>query len=127
MRYWLDLGLDGFRVDVAHGMSKTWPFLICQPEMATGNPQTGHPFWDRDGIHAINRAFRAVLNEYPDRMMVAEGWVRPERVPFYFRPDEYHQSFNFKFLGAGWDLDRLRQVIPYSTSSAAELARLRRG
>ena len=106
LRFWLDRGVDGFRVDVAHGMVKDPAFPdLDVAEGLLGNARIpDHPHWDRDGIHEINRRWRAVLDEC-DRevMMVAEAWVRPERMPLYLRPDEYHQSFNFDFLVTPWD------------------------
>jgi alpha-glucosidase len=60
------------------------------------------------------RRWRALLDEYDERMMVAEAWVAAERRPLYLRPDEYHQAFDFDLLSATWDattvpLDHRRQ------------------
>jgi alpha-glucosidase len=114
LRFWLDLGVDGFRVDVAHGMVK-----------AAGLPDVGHanqadllgsaevPYFDQDGVHEIYRSWRKVLDEYPgDRMAVAEAWTRSaERTARYLRPDELHQAFNFHFLKAPWAAGAFRTVI----------------
>jgi alpha-glucosidase len=117
LRFWLDLGVDGFRVDVAHGLVK-----------AAGLPDIGHtgqvkllgtqalPFFDQDGVHEIYRDWRKVLEEYPDeRIAVAEAWTPTvERSALYLRPDELHQAFNFEYLTTGWDAERLREVIDRS-------------
>ncbi|MFG2328176.1 glycoside hydrolase family 13 protein [Streptomyces sp. NPDC048604] len=114
LRFWLDLGVDGFRIDVAHGMVK-----------AEGLPDIGHgrqasligaqrlPFFDQDGVHEIHRGWRRLLESYgPDRIGVAEAWApTPERLALYVRPDELHQAFNFQFLNCPWDATALRRVI----------------
>ncbi|MEM9466738.1 MAG: glycoside hydrolase family 13 protein [Actinomycetota bacterium] len=113
LRFWLDRGADGFRVDVAHGLGKdtTWPDLDGHVQILGSAKQPNHPHWDRDEIHEVIREWRAVLDEYDDRMMVAEAWVAPESLPKYLRPDEYHQSFSFGLLTAGWDAAQYRSAI----------------
>ncbi|MFF3666722.1 glycoside hydrolase family 13 protein [Microtetraspora malaysiensis] len=117
LRFWLDLGVDGFRVDVAHGMVK-----------ADGLPDVGHsdqvrligadivPFFDQDGVHEIHRAWRRILDSYEgERIGVAEAWApSPERLANYVRPDELHQAFNFHFLTTPWDAAAFREVIAVS-------------
>ena len=123
-RFWLDRGVDGFRVDVAHGIAKdmTYPDVAIETGEILVNARTaGHPFWDRDGIHPIVREWRAVLEEYDDRMMVAEAWIDADRIPLYLRPDEYHQSFNFEFLSCEWDAKAMQTVIAESAGAAAEV------
>jgi alpha-glucosidase len=128
LRFWLDRGVDGFRVDVAHGMVKAeglpdWNgsvSMIDGSEAGTEDAVNGSgnqgPMFDQDGVHEIYRAWRAVLDEYPgDRMLVAEAWVEPlSRLARYVRPDEMHQAFNFAFLATGWDAPALREVIAAS-------------
>ncbi|MFD7136375.1 glycoside hydrolase family 13 protein [Streptomyces sp. NPDC059894] len=117
LRFWLDMGVDGFRIDVAHGLVK-----------AAGLPDLGHreqlkllgnqalPFFDQDGVHEIYRSWREILDEYPDqRIGVAEAWTpSAERTAFYLRADELHQAFNFHYLGTGWDAAALRLTIDES-------------
>ncbi|MEE4544163.1 alpha-amylase family glycosyl hydrolase [Streptomyces sp. V4-01] len=129
LRFWLDLGVDGFRVDVAHGLVK-----------ADGLPDIGHseqlallgtatmPYFDQDGVHEIYRDWRQILDEYAprlrpgaapsDRIAVAEAWTPTiERAALYLRPDELHQAFNFEYLSAGWDAAELRAVVERSLSA----------
>lgn len=123
--FWLDRGADGFRIDVAHGLVKDMAF----PDLGTstdallgGATIDDHPFWDRDGIHDIIRDWRALLDRYDDRMMVAEAWVgSAERLARYLRPDEYHQSFNFDFLGTDWDASEFRRIVAEATAEAASV------
>ncbi|MEM7339527.1 MAG: alpha-amylase family glycosyl hydrolase [Actinomycetota bacterium] len=125
LRFWLDRGIDGFRIDVAHGLVKdmTFPDLGDDGTGLLGSPRMpNHPHWDRDGIHDIIRGWRSVLDEYDgDRMMVAEAWVRNDRLPLYLRPDEYHQSFNFDFLENEWEAQAFADVIVSATEAAAEV------
>jgi alpha-glucosidase len=121
LRFWLDRGVDGFRVDVAHGMVK-----------AAGLPDVGHPnqigllgkgrlpYFDQDGLHDIYRRWRRILDEYPgERIAVAEAWAEtPQRLARYIAPDELHQAFNFDYLDAGWAAPALRQVIDDSLYEA---------
>lgn len=123
LRFWLDRGVDGFRIDVAHGLVKdpAFPDLggDATSEVLASSKRADHPFWDRDGIHEIVRQWRAVLDDYDDRMMVAEAWVRPDRLPLYLRPDEYHQSFNFDLLEAPWDATAMGGIIAEASAAAA--------
>lgn len=125
LRFWLDRGVDGFRIDVAHGLVKDMAFPDLNADTAeilSSSKMANHPFWDRDGIHEIVRGWREVLDRYDgDRMMVAEAWVDPGRLPLYLRSDEYHQSFNFDFLEAPWDAKQFEEIIVSSSEAASEV------
>ena len=137
LRFWLDRGADGFRVDVAHGMVKApglpdWDEQVHmvegtdvqgaqdEPDGPSKTMDTG-PYFDQDGVHEIYRDWHTVLQEYPgDRMLVVEAWVGPaERLARYVRPDEAQQAFNFDFLVAGWHRDRMRDTIEISLRANA--------
>lgn len=115
LRFWLDRGADGFRVDVAHSLAKDpdYPDLGQQAADDSQIRDRGddHPFWDRDEIHPIIRRWRRVLDEYDDRMMVAEAWVRTDRRSRYVRPDEYHQAFDFDLVEAPWSAPEFASAI----------------
>jgi len=117
LRFWLDMGVDGFRIDVAHGLVKA----AGLPDIGGGDQLKllGNdimPFFDQDGVHAIYRAWRQILDEYPgERIGVAEAWTPTvQRTANYVRPDELHQAFNFQYLGTSWDAAQLREVIDVS-------------
>ncbi|MFE6837211.1 glycoside hydrolase family 13 protein [Streptomyces sp. NPDC057705] len=124
LRFWLDLGVDGFRVDVAHGMVKA-PGL---PDIGRGAQATligtePLPFFDQDGVHEIHRGWRRLLDSYEgDRIGVAEAWApTSERLALYVRPDELHQAFNFRFLNCPWDPAAMRTVIDESLAATTSV------
>ncbi|MFZ9042655.1 MAG: alpha-amylase family glycosyl hydrolase [Ilumatobacteraceae bacterium] len=120
-RFWLDRGVDGFRIDVAHGMVKdqAFPDLDTGEQILESSNRRDHPHWDRPGVHDINRRWRAVLDASGrDVMMVAEAWVHPESLPDYLRPDEYHQSFNFDFLTTPWSRHEATDAIDRAITAA---------
>jgi alpha-glucosidase len=117
LRFWLDRGVDGFRVDVAHGLVKKWE-APSDEAVAPPAPLVAEqgPMWDQEGVHDIYRSWRKILDEYPgERILCAEAWVDPiERMARYVRPDEMHQAFNFAYLQAPWEAGRIREVIAES-------------
>ncbi|UXY19436.1 glycoside hydrolase family 13 protein [Streptomyces cynarae] len=123
LRFWFDLGVDGFRIDVAHGMIKdpALPDLgLSEFSVLAREGQENHPHWDREGIHDIFRSWRAIADSYPDRrVFVAEAHVRPGRLANYLRPDELHTAFNFDFLKCPLEADQLREVIDRSITDLA--------
>jgi alpha-glucosidase len=131
LRFWLDRGIAGFRVDVAHALVKDMSYPDIGARRSTrhagGHPWfDDHPHWDRDGLHEIARGWRRVLDEYVARgietMMVAEAWVASqERLARFLRSDEYHQSFNFDFLVTPWDAAAMRVVVGESLAAAASV------
>ncbi|MEU8230597.1 glycoside hydrolase family 13 protein [Actinoplanes sp. NPDC048967] len=120
LRFWLDLGVDGFRIDVAHGLVKAagLPDLGARTEWHLLDVGVS-PCFDRDGVHDIYRSWRRILDEYPgERIAVAEAWAPTlDRVANYVRPDELHQAFNFSYLGTAWDVATQRRVIDESLAA----------
>ncbi|WP_055569491.1 glycoside hydrolase family 13 protein [Streptomyces atriruber] len=120
LRFWLDMGVDGFRVDVAHGLVKEagLPDIGRHDQLKLLGNDT-MPFFDQDGVHEIYRSWRRVLEEYEgERILVAEAWTPTvERSAHYVRPDEMHQAFNFQYLGTSWDSAELREVIDASLAA----------
>lgn len=125
LRFWLDLGAVGFRVDVAHGLAKDPAFPDLAPEGLSdhrGVDHYDHPHWDRDDVHDIVRGWRSVLDEYDDSLMIAEAWVASwDRLSRYLRPDEFHQVFDFEFLESTWDPEELRAAINHSLEGASRV------
>jgi len=129
LRFWLDKGVDGFRVDVAHGLVKAaglpdWDGDVSMidgaaPEGGSRARDSG-PMFDQEGVHEIYREWHRVLAAYDgDRALVAEAWVEPiERLARYVRADEMHQAFNFAFLTTTWDAPSLRRVVTASLEAS---------
>lgn len=121
MRFWLDRGAAGFRIDVAHGLVKApgYPDVRDPRRTDARSWYPDHPYWDRDEIHPIVESWRRVLDEYDDRMMVAEAWVRADRRVRYLRAGAYHQAFDFDLLMASWDADEFATIIGAAITEAA--------
>ena len=123
LRFWLDRGVDGFRVDVAHGLSKApglpdfrrdEEYWSTPAEVRPDNPYFGH-----EGVHEIYREWHQLLEEYPgERILCAEAFVEPlTKMALWVRPDEMQQAFNFPFLVTRWNGEQMRQVIKDSISA----------
>ncbi|GAA1335332.1 glycoside hydrolase family 13 protein [Saccharothrix algeriensis] len=121
LRFWLDRGVDGFRVDVAHGMAKPRGLPDMDPRAAV--PGVLHdnavdPRFDNDAVHEVHRMIRKVVDEYPGRMAIGEVWVKEdERFARYVRPDELHLGFNFRLVQAPFDADAVRAAVEHSLAA----------
>jgi alpha-glucosidase len=111
MRFWLDRGVDGFRVDVASALvhdrrlrdapstlaARRWPRFLHLPE-----------------VHEIHRRWRRLLDSYEgDRMAVGEVSIdrAHKLVRYYGQGDELHLSFYFHFLLQPWSAARFRRAV----------------
>jgi alpha-glucosidase len=131
MRFWLDRGVDGFRVDVAHKMARD-PELLDNPlveldDDATGDLSTtarlarqaklkGVERRDEDWpeVHEILRRFRRTLDAYDDRMAVGEVYLLDlKQLARYYGSgqDEFHLAHNFVFLTQPWKAAAFRSVV----------------
>ncbi|MDO4043980.1 glycoside hydrolase family 13 protein [Clavibacter michiganensis] len=129
LRFWLDRGVDGFRVDVAHGMVKAPGLPDYTPPEGQGSmggaggvddqPAPPPPYFAQEGVHEIYREWREIFDSYEgDRAMVAEAWVEPlAKLADWVRPDEMHQAFNFSYLETPWDAAALRRTIDASLAT----------
>ncbi|HCN39427.1 glycoside hydrolase family 13 protein [Rothia sp. (in: high G+C Gram-positive bacteria)] len=122
-RFWADRGVDGFRIDVAHGLAKgdMWGDLPSEAELQKLPKDGTHPIWDRDEVHEIYREWRTVFNEYtPPRTAVAEAWVERDRRPAYASPEGLGQAFNFDLLTAHFDADEFKKIVTENLELSAE-------
>ncbi|WP_236238903.1 glycoside hydrolase family 13 protein [Streptomyces sp. CC228A] len=119
LRFWLDRGVDGFRIDVAAGLFKH-PDLpdSDDPEADARTRDSVNPLaWNQPEVHDVWRRWRTVCEEYTardgrERLLVGEVSVPTAREhALYVRPDELHQAFFFDLLGAPWDAAAFRGVI----------------
>ncbi len=112
LRFWLDLGVDGFRVDVAYGLFKDRELRdnpgTYSPTLFGHGDEQRHT-WDQPEVHDVWRRWRALVDSYEaadgaPRMLVGEVCLSDlDRVAAYVRPDEMHQSFAFRLLKSPWD------------------------
>ncbi len=114
LRFWLDRGVDGFRIDVAHG-------LVKRKDLRDLARYEGRAMFDQPEVHDVYRRWHRVLAEYDgDRMAVAEAWTdSAEATARYIRPDELQQAFNFHWLTARWSAAEFRRVITDTLDSVA--------
>jgi alpha-glucosidase len=115
LRFWLDRGVDGFRVDVAHGLAKHPDLPDLSPDVPDIGKVAGlaHPYRDLDAVHEIYQTWREISDSYDgERVFVAEAWVAsPGRLANYVAKGRLHTAFNFDFLQAPWSAGALRSVI----------------
>ena len=111
MRFWLDRGVDGFRIDVVHGIGKD-PALPDDPPEVAGIPHSA--LNDTPQTHELIRGMRRLVDGYPgDRVVLGEVYLlSTEKVATYYGDDdELHLSFNFPPLLTPWDAGRWRRRI----------------
>jgi alpha-glucosidase len=140
LRFWLDMGVDGFRVDVAHGLTKDMSYSdLPDPvgltealrfDLDDGSPEAAQRrglivnsgFFDRDELQDIYSTWRKVLDSYPgERMTVAEAWVPPHRAGRYVSPTSLHQIFGFDFLVVAWDAQIMQRTITQGIDAVANV------
>lgn len=127
LRFWSDRGVDGFRIDVAHALTKnledTLPTKADLEAKANGTDgflDGSHPYWDRDEVHGVYAEWRKLFNEYtPPRTAVAEAWVHADRRARYASPEGLGQAFNFDLLQADFDAAQFRKIISKNLAEAA--------
>ncbi|WP_156758923.1 alpha-amylase family glycosyl hydrolase, partial [Microbacterium karelineae] len=122
LRFWSDRGVDGFRIDVAHALTKDLPEELPTQADLDAMPKDGfHPMWDRDDVHEIYAEWREVFNEYtPARTAVAEAWVAADRRARYASSEGLGQAFNFDLLEADFDAEQFRRIVTFNLGLAAE-------
>jgi alpha-glucosidase len=105
LRFWFDKGVDGLRVDVAHGLFKAdglpdAPSVEAVVDGLRANPLVS----DQEEVHEVYRRWRRLAGKYqPHRLLVGEVNLEPARAARYTRGDEMHQAFAFAFVKLGWD------------------------
>lgn len=128
LRFWCDRGVDGFRIDVSHGLAKDLRDpLRDRPDPTVLGPQAddgSDPLWDRDEVHAIYRAWRRLFDEYmPAKYAIGESWHPfSPRIFQYARQDELGAVFDFSLQKAAWGRDIYREVIARTWDYARQAA-----
>jgi alpha-glucosidase len=119
MRFWLERGVDGFRVDVIWHLIKDKEFRDNPPNPAFQPGQPPHqslvPLYttDRPEVHDVIRQMRMVVDEFSDRVLIGEIYLPIERLVAYYGRDleGLHLPFNFALLSASWQARSIGQLI----------------
>ena len=121
LRFWLDRGVDGFRVDAPHRLMKDPDLRDNPPEVANLRLDEAlldtarHRNIDHPDVHGIVRSLRATVDAYPDRVLLGEIGIRhPERWARYYGladHDGMQLAFNFAFWGCPWSARAFREVV----------------
>jgi alpha-glucosidase len=119
MRFWLDRGVDGFRVDVMWHMIKDDQFRDNPPNPDYQSHQATYekliPLYstDQPEIHEVVRMMRAVMDEYDARVMIGEIYLPLQRLVKYYGVDNQgsHLPFNFQLLGLPWGARHLFSAV----------------
>jgi alpha-glucosidase len=127
LRFWLDRGVDGFRVDQPHAMGKA-EGLPDHPDVERAGAgfiegEPSPPMWFQESVHPIFRKWRKILESYSgERAMCGEAYVLPlSFMALWVRPDEFNQTFNFRFLDSEWKPEILRNSINESFTAFDEV------
>jgi alpha-glucosidase len=119
LRFWLDRGVDGFRVDVIWHLIKDEQFRDNPPNPEYRPDQS--PYFellatyssDRPEVHDIIAGMRRVLNEYDDKMMIGEIYLPVERLITYYgvSGSGAHLPFNFQLIQLDWNASKIAEAI----------------
>jgi alpha-glucosidase len=120
--FWLDFGVDGFRIDVASFLVKA-PGLPDLSDAGLGNPAAdaepgSHPYMDLESVHEIYRAWRQrVARAGRDVIFCGEIALPADRIARYLGPEELHTAFNLDFALRPWDAGQLSAAIDATLAS----------
>ena len=119
LRFWLDRGVDGFRVDVLWHLIKDASFRdnppnpAWKPGMDPYQALVPVQTTDQPEVHDVIRRMRALFDEYPERVLIGEIYLPVERLVQYYGHDlrGAHLPFNFQLIAAKWDARHLARLI----------------
>ncbi|WP_082939467.1 glycoside hydrolase family 13 protein [Mycobacterium sp. 852002-30065_SCH5024008] len=120
LRFWLERGVDGFRIDVAHGMAKPPGLPDARGDSRVLHHNDDDPRFNHPSVHEIHRGIRSVVDDYPGAVTVGEVWVTDNmRWAEYLRPDELHLGFNFRLAQIDFDAAEIHDAIENSLAATA--------
>lgn len=119
LRFWLNRGVDGFRVDVLWLLIKDdqWRDNPANPDYTPAMPafQSQIPLYtsDRPDVQRIVSGLRSVLDEYESRVLIGEIYLPLDRLMAYYGPnlDGVQLPFNFQLLQSAWNARGLAGLI----------------
>ncbi|MFI6603882.1 glycoside hydrolase family 13 protein [Nonomuraea sp. NPDC050536] len=120
LRFWLDRGVAGFRVDVAGAMFKD----AALPDLPPGTPPDAEPspYLHQPETLAEHRRWRKILDSYGDRVAILEHWSdNPEIMAPYLGDGQLQQVFNFTLMSTPWSATDWRAAIESSVAITASM------
>ena len=119
MRFWLDKGIDGFRVDVIWHLIKDAQFRDNppNPDWHPGDADINRYIQvhstDQPEVHDVIRALRKVTDEYDNRLLIGEIYLPIDKLVTYYgkHHDEVQLPFNFQLIHAPWHADMIGELI----------------
>lgn len=119
LRFWLERGVDGFRIDALRQVVKDdqWrdnsPNPVYEPGMRPYDSLIPLYSTDRPEVHEVVRAVRGVVDTYPERLLIGELYLPIERLMAYYGVDGsgVHMPANFHLLSTQWDARALAALI----------------
>ncbi|HEV7416531.1 MAG TPA: alpha-amylase family glycosyl hydrolase [Tianweitania sediminis] len=119
LRFWLDKGVDGFRVDVIWHLIKDDKFRDNPPNpfYRPGQPDIDRNLQvhsaDQEEVHEVIAEMRSVIDSYPERLLIGEIYLPVEKLMTYYgRSGEgVHLPFNFQLIQSPWQADALAKLI----------------
>ena len=120
LRFWMNRGVDGFRVDVIYHIVKDDQFRDNprNPDYKPGTQNPHHEFLatyvaDRPEVHEIIAGMRRVVDEYPGRMLVGEIYLPVERLVAYYGEGGrgVHMPFNFQLITMPWNARAISDAV----------------
>ena len=120
LRFWLERGVDGFRIDVAHGMAKPPDLPDAKDKVKVLSHSDDDPRFNHPSVHEIHRGIRKIVDDYPDALTIGEVWVMDNLLwAEYLRPDELHLGFNFRLTKIDFDAGQSHDAIQNSLDATA--------
>lgn len=120
LRFWLERGVDGFRIDVAHGMAKPPGLPDAKESVKVLSHSDDDPRFNHPSVHDIHRKIRKIVDEYSGAVTIGEVWVMDNLLwAEYLRPDELHLGFNFRLTKIDFDAGQIHDAIENSLAATA--------
>jgi alpha-glucosidase len=119
LRFWLERGVDGFRIDTIHHLIKDSSFRDNPPNPDYAPGMSPHRkvlrryTTDLPEVQQAIAAMRRVVDEYPNRVLIGEAWLPIDRLMSYYGPNlsGLHLPFNFQLIHARWQASMIDSIV----------------
>ena len=127
MRFWLDKGVDGFRIDVVWHLGKDELFRDNPPNPAYQAGESEEKRYlrvyseDQSFVHTLIAQMRALTNRYDNRLLIGEIYLPIDRLVAYYGHEQsgVHLPFNFQLVTTDWQVDKIYALINQYEGSLA--------